>query len=139
MNNVKILFLLSEKYTVFSDIAVLYFFYYFSIRRNGMAKMPHSFDDLIRTSDLPVLVDFYADWCGPCKMVSPVVARLASEYKGRLVTVKINTEKKQSLSAKYAIQSIPTIMLFHKGRQLMRLQGAYPYDSLKAELDRNLP
>ena len=103
-----------------------------------MSQMPRSFENLITSSDLPVLVDFYADWCGPCKMVSPVVARLASEYKGRIITVKINTEKKQFLAARYAIQSIPTIMLFHKGKQLMRLQGAYPYDALKAELDRNL-
>jgi thioredoxin 1 len=104
-----------------------------------MPNLPKSFDDLINTSDLPVLVDFYADWCGPCKMVSPVVARLAGEYKEKLVTVKINTEKKPAIAGKFAIQSIPTIMLFHKGRQLMRLQGAYPYDALKSELDRNLP
>jgi len=104
-----------------------------------MAQMPRSFEELIKSSELPVLVDFYADWCGPCKMVSPVVERLASEYKGRIITVKIDTEKRQALAARYSIQSIPTIMLFHKGRQLMRLQGAYPYDALKSELDRNLP
>jgi thioredoxin len=104
-----------------------------------MAKLPPGFEDLIRTSDLPVLVDFYADWCGPCKMVSPVIARLAGEYKGRLVTVKINTEKKQAIAARYSIQSIPTIMLFHKGKELMRLSGAYPYESLKAELEKKLP
>jgi thioredoxin len=104
-----------------------------------MAALPPGFEDLIRTSDLPVLVDFYADWCGPCKMVSPVIARLAGEYKGRLVTVKINTEKKQAIAARYSIQSIPTIMLFHKGKELMRLSGAYPYESLKAELEKNLP
>ena len=104
-----------------------------------MSDLPKSFDELIQKNDLPVLVDFYADWCGPCKMVSPVIARLAGEYKGRLVTVKINTEKKPALAGKYAIQSIPTIMLFHKGAQLMRLQGAYPYDALKAELDKALP
>ncbi|MDA3956251.1 thioredoxin [Oceanispirochaeta sp.] len=104
-----------------------------------MSDFPPNFEDLINTSDLPVLVDFYADWCGPCKMVSPIIAQLAKEYKGRIVAVKIDTEKKQSLAAGYSIQSIPTIMLFHKGKQLMRLQGAYPYESLKAELDKNLP
>lgn len=103
-----------------------------------MADMPKSFDELINNSDLPVLVDFYSDWCGPCKIVSPVIARLAGEYKGKLVTVKINTEKKPAIAGKYAIQSIPTIMLFHKGKQLMRLQGAYPYESLKAELEKYL-
>jgi thioredoxin len=104
-----------------------------------MAVLPPSFEDLIQSSDLPVLVDFYADWCGPCKMVSPVIAQLAKEYKGRIVTVKINTEKRGALASKYSIQSIPTIMLFHKGKQLMRLQGAHPYESLKAELEKRLP
>ena len=104
-----------------------------------MAALPPSFEDLIKSSELPVLVDFYADWCGPCKMVSPVIAQLAKEYKGRIVTVKINTEKRQSIAAHYSIQSIPTIMLFHKGKQLMRLQGAHPYESLKNELDKSLP
>ncbi len=104
-----------------------------------MAALPPGFEDLVNSSELPVLVDFYADWCGPCKMVSPVIAALAKEYKGRIVTVKINTEKKQDVARRYGIQSIPTIMLFYKGQQLMRLQGAYPYDALKAELDRSLP
>ena len=104
-----------------------------------MAQLPPKFEELIQSSEVPVLVDFYADWCGPCKIVSPVIARLAGEYRGRLVTVKINTEKKQALSLKYSIQSIPTIMLFYKGQQLMRLQGAYPYEALKAELEKHLP
>lgn len=104
-----------------------------------MAVLPPSFEELINGSDLPVLVDFYADWCAPCKMVSPVIAQLAKEYKGRMVTVKINTEKKQDVALRYGIQSIPTIMLFHRGKQLMRLQGAHPYESLKSELERALP
>ena len=101
-----------------------------------MTALPNKFEELINTNELPVLVDFYADWCGPCKMVSPVIARLAKEYKGRLTTVKINTEKKPEVAARYQIQSIPTIMLFHKGKQLMRLQGAHPYESLKSEIDK---
>jgi len=104
-----------------------------------MSQLPPSFDELVTKSELPVLVDFYADWCGPCKMVSPVIAQLAREYKGRIITVKINTEKKPAISGRYSIQSITTIMLFHKGAQLMRLQGALPYDSLKAELEKALP
>lgn len=104
-----------------------------------MSTMPKSFEELIHTSNLPVLVDFYADWCGPCKMVSPTIEKLSKEFKGSLITVKINTEKRQSIAARYGIQSIPTIMLFHKGAQLMRLQGAYPYEALRAELIKNLP
>jgi len=101
--------------------------------------LPPSFNDLVRDSDLPVLVDFYADWCGPCKMVSPAIQRLATENKGRFVTVKINTDKKQGLARQYEITGIPTIMLFHKGKVLMRLSGAYPYESLKAEIGKALP
>ncbi len=104
-----------------------------------MSQIADSFEELVKTNNLPVLVDFYADWCGPCKMVSPVIERLAKEYKGKITTVKVNTEKKQNIAYQYSIVSIPTIMLFHKGKQLMRLEGAYPYESLKAELDRNLP
>ncbi len=104
-----------------------------------MSTLPKSFEQLIQSSELPVLVDFYADWCAPCKMVSPIIARLAAEYKGRIVTVKINTEKKPAIAMRYSIRSIPTIMLFHRGQQLMRLQGAYPYDRLKTELERHLP
>ncbi len=103
-----------------------------------MKELPPSFEELIKTSELPVLVDFYADWCGPCKTLGPVISRLAREYKGRLIAVKINTEKKPALSDLYSIQSIPTIMLFHKEKQLMRLQGSYPYESLKAELEKGL-
>jgi thioredoxin 1 len=101
--------------------------------------LPPSFNDLIKESDKPVLVDFYADWCGPCKMVSPAIQRLAVENKGRFLTVKIDTDKKQELAGRYNITAIPTIMLFHKGRVLMRLSGAYPYEALKAEIEKALP
>ncbi len=101
-------------------------------------QMPSSFQELIRSSEKPVLVDFYADWCGPCKMVSPAVERIASELKGRLVTVKVNIDKKQHVASQHSIQSIPTIMLFYQGRELMRLQGAYPYEQLKSQVERHL-
>jgi thioredoxin 1 len=100
--------------------------------------LPPSFNALIQESDMPVLVDFYADWCGPCKMVSPAIQKLAGEYKGRILTVKIDTDRKQDLARQYDITGIPTIMLFHKGRVLMRLSGAYPYASLKQELEKGL-
>ena len=103
-----------------------------------MADLPNKFDELITGNEIPVLVDFYADWCGPCKMVSPIIARIAREFKGRITTVKINTEKKAHIAAQYSIQSIPTIMMFYKGKQLMRLQGAYPYEALKAEIEKSL-
>lgn len=100
--------------------------------------LPKSFFDLINQSEKPVLVDFWAEWCGPCKMVSPTVARIASDLKGRIVTVKVNVDKKQHIAGHYQITSIPTIMLFHRGKTLMRLAGAYPYDALKAEVEEAL-
>jgi thioredoxin len=100
--------------------------------------LPPSFDELIRESDKPVLVDFYADWCGPCKMVSPSIQRLAGEYKGRILTVKIDTDAKPAIAARWNISGIPTIMLFYKGEVLMRLSGAHPYENLKQELEAAL-
>lgn len=102
-------------------------------------NLPLSFSSLIKESEKPVLVDFYADWCGPCKIVSPIIQRLAGENKDRFLTIKINTEKKPDLAGQWEITGIPTIMLFFKGKVLMRLSGAYPYASLKAEIEKALP
>ena len=101
--------------------------------------MPGSFQELIHSSERPVLVDFYADWCGPCKMVSPAVKQISSELKGRVVTVKVNVDKKEHVASRHKIQSIPTIMIFYQGRELMRLQGAYPYEQLKSQVLAHLP
>lgn len=100
--------------------------------------LPKSFDGLIKESELPVLVDFWADWCGPCRMVSPTIERIAKELKGKLLTVKVNVDRKQEVAARYQIQSIPTIMMFRAGEVVMRLEGALPYDAMKAEIERRL-
>lgn len=102
-------------------------------------NLPKSFFDLIKQSEKPVLVDFWAEWCGPCRMVSPTVEKIASEMKDKLLTVKVNVDKKQHVAGHYQVSSIPTIMLFHKGEVLMRLAGAHPYDSLKREIEKALP
>jgi thioredoxin len=101
-------------------------------------NLPKSFFELIERSDKPVLVDFYADWCGPCKIVSPLIQRIAKEYAGRLVAVKVNVDLKQDIAMKYDVQAIPTIMMFSKGAAVMRLQGAYPYEALKSNIDASL-
>lgn len=101
-------------------------------------NLPKSFYELINKSPLPVLVDFWAEWCGPCRQVSPAVQKIAQEYKERLLTVKVNVDEKQHVAAQYQIQSIPTIMLFRNGQVVMRLTGAYPYEAIKAEIDKKL-
>ena len=101
--------------------------------------LPSSFLELIRSHDKPVLVDFWAEWCGPCRMVAPVVHRVAHAFRGRLLVVKVDTEEKPGVAAAYQVQSIPTVMLFWKGEPVMRLTGAHPYDALVAEIERAWP
>ena len=101
-------------------------------------KLPKSFFDLIQQSSVPVVVDFWAPWCGPCKMVSPALEQLAKEFKGKLIVVKVNVDEKQHIAGQYQIQSIPTIMMFFKGNTLMRLTGALPYESIKMEVEKRL-
>jgi thioredoxin len=98
--------------------------------------LPKSFNDLVNESDLPVLVDFWAEWCGPCRMVAPVIEQIAREYKGKLRVVKIDVDNKPEISAQYGVQSIPTIMMFNRGKVVMRQTGALPYNALKQAIDK---
>ncbi|OVE80376.1 thioredoxin [bacterium I07] len=100
--------------------------------------LPTSFDDLLKHSQQPVLVDFWAEWCGACKMVSPTIQQIAAEFKGKLLTVKINVDKKKHLAARYQINSIPTIMMFKDGKPVMRLTGAQPLDVIRREVQQRL-
>ncbi|ARM31078.1 thioredoxin [Prosthecochloris sp. HL-130-GSB] len=97
-----------------------------------------TFDDLLRESKLPVFVDFYADWCGPCRTLSPVIRQLAEEYSGKLTVVKINVDKQPDVAARYQVQSIPALFLFQNGSVLWRSSGALPLQALKAEISRAL-
>ena len=84
------------------------------------------FNVLIGLSSLPVLVDFWAPWCGPCKMVAPEFEKVAANSAGEILVAKVNTEEQPSLAHRYAIQSIPTLILFHGGQETARSSGARP-------------
>lgn len=106
---------------------------------SNQKPLPGSFTELINSYEQPILVDFWAPWCGPCRMVSPAIERIASENKGRLLVIKVNVDEKPHVAAQYDIQGIPTIMMFHRGQSIMRLTGAYPYETLKKEVEIRLP
>ena len=97
-----------------------------------------SFSDLLKSSQIPVLVDFYADWCGPCKMLSPIVQEVASDMHGRVKVIKVNVDKNQSASMKYGIRGVPTLILFEKGKILWRQSGAMSKRDLTKSLERHL-
>jgi thioredoxin 2 len=90
------------------------------------------YNALIRESALPVLVDFWAPWCGPCKMVAPEVSRLASLASGKLLVAKVNTEDQQGIAATMSLRSIPTFAIFAQGRELRRTAGAMRAEDLLA-------
>jgi thioredoxin 1 len=88
--------------------------------------------------ELPAIIDFYADWCGPCKIVAPVLEELSKEYDGRLVIYKVNTDVEQELSAVFGIQSIPTILFIGSDGEPMMQPGALPKHVFKKIIEENL-
>ena len=96
------------------------------------------FDSAVLQSEVPVFVDFYADWCGPCNMIAPTIEALSEEYAGKVKFVKINVDNNQQLSMKYDILSIPTSMLFENGAVKDSLIGAYPASAYRQRIDQAL-
>ncbi|MHB8566637.1 MAG: thioredoxin [Nitrososphaerales archaeon] len=91
----------------------------------------------VEQSSVPVVVDFWAPWCGPCRMVTPVIEKLSEKYNGKIKVVKVNVDDNQQLAMKFNIMSIPTIMLFKEGKELDQTVGAAPSELYEQMLQRN--
>jgi thioredoxin 1 len=98
----------------------------FAVSKNVQIVNQQNFESEVLKSDKPVLVDFWAAWCGPCRMVSPVIDQLAEEYEGKLKIAKVNVDENPELAGKYDIMSIPSVFLFNKGSKVDGVIGARP-------------
>jgi len=96
------------------------------------------FETEVLKSDLPVLVDFWAPWCGPCRMVAPIVDELAEEYNGKVKFVKVNTDDSVQTAVRYGIRSIPALLVFKGGQAVDQVIGFRPKSDLKRTLDKSL-
>lgn len=96
------------------------------------------FEGEVLKSDLPVLVDFWAEWCGPCRMVSPIVDELAEELQDKLKVVKVNVDEAQDLAGNYQVMSIPTLLLFKGGEPVEQIVGAISKDQLFEKINAKL-
>lgn len=94
-----------------------------------------NFDELVLSSDKPVLVDFWAEWCGPCRMVAPIVAELSDDYNDKVVVAKMDVDSNPGTSVKYGIRNIPTILFFKNGEVVDKQVGAVPKTILASKLD----
>jgi thioredoxin 1 len=97
-----------------------------------------SFKSEVTDSAIPVLVDFWAPWCGPCKMIAPVLEEIASEYDGKVKVVKINIDENQTTPSTYGVRSIPTLILFKDGQEVEKIIGAQSKQNLKQMVDKSL-
>lgn len=95
-----------------------------------------NFKEVVLESEIPVLVDFWAPWCGPCRMVAPVVEEIETQYDGQVKVVKLNTDENPNVASQYGIRSIPTLMIFKGGQRVDMVVGAVPKTTLANTLEK---
>ncbi len=109
------------------------------MQNNGIQQLKQGeFETNVLKSGLPTVVDFYADWCGPCRTVGPIVESLSKEYTGRVNFAKVNTDDNQALAIRYDILSIPTVMIFKNGSIVDKIIGAAPAQAYRQKIDAAL-
>ncbi len=95
----------------------------------------NNFDELVLKSDKPVMVDFWAEWCGPCRMIAPFVEEIATEYEGKAVVVKCDVDSSPAVAAKFGIRNIPTVLFFKNGEVADKQVGAVPKENFASKLN----
>ncbi|MCH7657568.1 MAG: thioredoxin [Bacteroidetes bacterium] len=94
-----------------------------------------NFEEIVLKSDKPVIIDFWAEWCGPCRMVSPIVEEISEDFKGKVIVAKVDVDSNPGISSKFGIRNIPTIMFFKNGKMVDKQVGAVPKSNLVSKLE----